>query len=305
MDAIIGEAQPNLEEIGAFLAIVSSGSFSRAAQVLAAPTSTVSRRVSRLETKLGVRLIQRTTRRLNLTDVGRAYSERVSNAVEAMAAAAQAVRHTRAEPRGHVRLTAPPDVWPLLAPVLCQFALSYPEVTVELELTGRIVDLVAEGFDLAMRASARLTDSSLIARRIGESYLALFASPEYLRGRGAPRRIEDLSRHRCILFRARGGHARWKLVGPRGTRQVAVSGPISGSDFGFVKTLAIEGAGIALMPVSHGAPELPEGRLVQILPQYRGGVGGVYVVYPSARLLSAKVRVLRDFIVERLSIHFE
>jgi DNA-binding transcriptional LysR family regulator len=255
-----------------------------------------------LEAKLGVRLLQRTTRRLNLTDIGRAYSESVSHALEAMAEAARAVRHTQLEPSGHVRVTAPQYVGDVLAPVITQFALRYPEVSVELELTGRTIDLVAEGYDLAIRASAALADSSLVARRIGGSYFALFASPEYLRRRGMPRRVEELSRHSCILFRARGGYARWKLTGPRGTRQVTVRGPISGSDFGFIKAAALEGAGIALVPVSEGVPDPTPRGLVQILPQYRGGSGGLYVVYPSARLLPAKVRALRDFIVDNFAL---
>lgn len=292
---------PNLDEIAAFLSVVEAGGFSAAGERLAVPKSTVSRRVSRLEEKLGARLLQRTTRRVRLTDLGRAYHDRVARAVATMDEAAQSIRDLQDVPRGHLRITAPVDLGDEVLPaLLVDFLRLYPEITVDLELTGRTIDLVAEGFDLAVRASGALADSSLVARRVSESPIALFASPEYVARRGLPESVEALEAHEFVLFRSAGGRERIRLRCPEGEREVGVRSVLAANDFLFIRNAVVAGLGIGFLPTFLCVCDLRAGRLVPILPGNVIGEAQLYVVYPSARLLSAKTRALRDFLLERL-----
>src|SRR5215831_19045511 len=192
-------------DVPLFVRVVELGSFTAAAEALGREKSSVSRAISRLEGDLGVRLLQRTTRKLALTD------------------AADAVRELGSEPRGVVRVSAPSDAASFgLADVLAEFTVAYPGIRVEFVLTSRHVDLVAEGFDLALRAGL-LTDSSLVVKKIGSSTLALFASPDYLKRRGRPKRFADLKTHDMILFRTRGARDVLTLTGPNGEESVDVT----------------------------------------------------------------------------------
>ena len=291
----------DLAEITVFVQVVQAGSFTEAARRLGLPKSTVSRRVSRLEDTLGVRLLQRTTRTLRLTDAGSAFFDRVSRAIADIDEAAHAVTQAQEAPQGELRLTAPVDFGiAYLAEIIREFTELYPEVRVDIELTGRTVDLVAEGFDLALRAGT-LQDSSLVASKVGQVENGLYASPDYVERRGKPKKPSDLSEHACILFRARDGARRWQLRGPKGTTEVAVRGPVTSNDFTFLRSSALAGTGIALLPTFICAPDLRAGNLVRLLPSYCSAGGALYVVYPSSRNLSAKVQTFRDFLVGKLA----
>jgi DNA-binding transcriptional LysR family regulator len=292
----------DLNDVVAFVRVVEAGSFTGAAAQLGLPKSAVSRRVARLEEALGVRLLQRTTRSLHLTDAGVAYHARAAGALSTLSEARDVATEATGEPRGTVRLTAPVDMGGgVVAEVLTKFAREFPRVCVDVELTARLVDLVAEGFDLAIRAG-QLRDSSLVARRLAEAQMVLVASPEYLKRRGTPRTPADLAKHECILWRSRQGEAKWSLEGPRGTETVVVRGSLAGDDFTFVRAVAAQGGGVGLVPVPGTAPDFEAGRLVPVLTDYHGPSSPVHLVYPSARFLPQRVAVLRDFLIQNFRI---
>ncbi len=288
----------DLQDVTAFLAVVDTGSFTAAARRLGLAKSNVSRRVAHLEQQLGARLLERTTRRLRLTEVGETYHAHVTGAVQQLAEAARSVSQIQGEPRGRLRITAPADWNETMGRMVAEFSARFPHIQVEVELTQRRVDLVAEGFDLALRAG-KLEDSSLIARSVGEGTTHLYASPAYLERRGEPSTPAALAEHAFVLFRARQGEQRLVLDGPRGERdEVMVSGVLSALDFGFVRHALLHGAGIGPLPDSLGAQELAAGRLRLVLPERCLLRSPFHVVYPSTRFVSPKVRVFVDFSVE-------
>jgi DNA-binding transcriptional LysR family regulator len=294
----------DLNHVAVFARVVEQESFTAAAKQLGLPKSSVSRTVTRLEDELGVRLLQRTTRKLHLTEAGAAYYERARAALAALSEAASAATNLGAEPRGIVRMSAPSDMGSLhFGELVARFVRRYPLVHVEISFTSRYVDLVAEGFDLALRAG-KLADSSLVARKIGSDSLGLFASPGYLRRRGRPKTLADLANHDCILFHAKHGKSEWQLTGPRGVERVTVRGPVNADEMGFVQQAVAAGVGIALLPTigvrlvaSRGLMPMP----VHLLPEYSIGGSGLHVVSPSTRLPSASVSAFRDFLVTELT----
>lgn len=290
----------DLQDVTAFLAVVDTGSFTAAARRLGLAKSNVSRRVARLEEQLGARLLERTTRRLRLTEVGEIYHEHVTGAVQQLAEAARSVSEIQGEPRGRLRITAPADWNEVMGRLVAEFSAQYPRIQIEVELTQRRVDLVAEGFDLALRAG-RLEDSSLISRTVGEGAAHLYASPAYLEHRGEPVEPAALAEHAFVLFRGRHGELRLELEGPNGKHEVVVTGVISVLDFGFVRHALVSGAGIGILPDSLGAAELAAGRLRLVLPGYCLGRSPFHLVYPSTRFLSPKVRVFVDFCAQWVS----
>lgn len=291
----------DFNDVPMFVRVVEAGSFTAAAAALGREKSSVSRSVARLEEELGVRLLQRTTRRLGLTDAGHAFFERVRGAVIGLEEAASAVQELGGDPRGTVRITTPSGSDTLgIAEALAEFVQRYPKIHVELTLTGRMVDLVAEGFDLALRAG-RLTDSTLVARRVGSSDMALFASPLYLKRRGRPKALSDLAEHECVLFRARGGRATFSLSGPNGDESVEVTGAINADDLDFVARAAVAGAGVALLPILAAGGFATLGKLEQILSEYRLAGAALHIVLPSSAFVPARVALLRDFLFEHLT----
>jgi DNA-binding transcriptional LysR family regulator len=294
----------DLNDVAAFVKVVASESFTQAARQLGVPKSAVSRRVSRLEEALGARLLQRTTRRLNLTDAGARYYRQANEALAALYDAKEAVEQLQAEPRGTVRITAPGDFHEFLAEPLRVFAARYPKIYVEAVLTGRRVDLVGEGFDLALRAGY-LLDSSLRVRRLGDTPLVTMAAPAYLDRCGTPQRPEELADHTCILFRSEDGQSRWQLSGPDGERAVTVRGPVGSDDFALVRALAKLGAGIALVPLHSCVAELNAKELVRVLPTWSGPTGALFLVYPSSRQVPQRVVLLREHLYESLRNTFE
>jgi DNA-binding transcriptional LysR family regulator len=294
----------DLNHVAVFARVVELESFTAAAKQLGLPKSSVSRTVTRLEDELGVRLLQRTTRTLHLTEVGRAYYERARGALSALDEAASAATNSSAEPRGTVRMTAPPDMGIMnLVDIVARFARKYPLVHIDISLSSRFVDLVAEGFDLALRAG-KMADSSLVARKIGSDALGIYASANYLRRRGRPKTLADLADHDCVLFHGTNGKSEWHLTGPQGEERVTVRGPLNTDEMSFLQQAVTAGMGIALLPnvgvrlaAASGVVPLP----VRLLPEYSAGGGSLNVVSPSARLPSAAVVAFRDFLVAELT----
>jgi DNA-binding transcriptional LysR family regulator len=289
----------DLNRIATFVKVATAGSFTGAANALGIPKSSVSRSVGALEAELGVRLLHRTTRKLHLTDAGKQYLERAKAAVLELQEATAAVGELGEEPRGTVRISAPFDMVEFLAEALNQFGKKYPHVHVDLSLSGRQVDLIAEGFDFALRAGA-LADSTLIARKIGDAQLALFAAASYLRRRGRPRQLQDLAAHDCVLYRSPLGRATWRLQGPRGEESVDVTARVSCDEMWFVRRATAAGIGIGLLPSSAGGAPRTADNLVRVLPSYAVTGGGLHLVYPSSRFLPTRVSLLRDFLSEHM-----
>lgn len=294
----------DLNHVAVFARVVELESFTAAARQLGLPKSSVSRIVTRLEDELGVRLLQRTTRKLHLTEAGRAYYERARISLEGLEEAASAATNLSAEPRGTVRLTAPADMGILnLGELVARFVRKYPLVHIEISLSSRFVDLVAEGFDLALRAG-RLADSSLVARKIGDDNLGIFAAPSYLRRRGRPKTLADLASHDCVLFRGTHGKSEWRLSGPNGEERVTVRGPLNVDEMVLVQESVAAGVGIALLPINGARLVAARGRLplpVRLLPEYSVSGGNLNVVSPSTRFPSASVSAFRDFLVAELT----
>ena len=246
-----------------------------------------------------MRLIQRTTRRLQLTEAGRVYYESVSRALSGMDEAAAVVSELQDAPHGRVRITAPADLghW-LLAPSLGRFATRYPEVQLEVSLTQRIVDLVHEGFDLALRVG-KLADNRLVARALGPVRAGIFAAPRYLKRRGRPRSVADVADHDCVLFRSVSGRAVWELVGPAGRQKVEVRGAVAADDNEFIREAAAAGQGLTLLPI-FACYGREKDDLQRVLPEYATVGVPLQLVYPTARFLPKRVVLLRDHLVNEL-----
>jgi DNA-binding transcriptional LysR family regulator len=295
----------DLNLVATFVRVVEAGSFTAAAQALGLPKSSVSRRVSGLEESLRVQLLQRSTRRLALTEAGRAYFERARAALGGLSDAHSAVADMSGEVAGPVRFSAAPDNTGMLAGLLAEFLGRHPRVQLELTLTSRRVDLVAEGFDLALRAG-RLADSSLTTRRLGTTDLGLFASPAYLRRAGKPRRVADLAGHAFVLYGPPHERTHLRLAGPDGEEQVVVSGPLIVDDLSFAADAVAAGVGIGLLPEVYfgwlwkGGRRSPRRDFVRVVPDH--GVTGaeLHLVSPPTAYEPTRVTLLRDFLTERL-----
>jgi DNA-binding transcriptional LysR family regulator len=294
----------DLNHVTVFLRVVELESFTAAAKQLGLPKSSVSRTVTRLEEDLGVTLLQRTTRQLHLTEAGNAYYERARLAMTGLEEAASAASDMSAVPRGVVRVTAPPNTGILdLTELVARFVRKYPLVHIDLALTSRFVDLVAEGFDLALRAG-KLRDSTLIARKIGSDSLGLFAAPTYLRKRGRPKTLEDVAAHDCVLFHGKNGKAEWRLLGPEGERSITVHGPISVDDMSFALQAMASGLGIGLLPTTGVQIAAARGTLpapVRVLPEYANSGADLNVVWPATRFQTAAVTAFRQFLIDELT----
>lgn len=283
----------DLELMGLFATVVEQGSFTQAAELMGMPKSSVSQKISRLEAQLGVRLLQRTTRRLSLTPQGEVYVEHCQGLLTLARSANLAMARLRSAPAGRVRITAPEATGTLLlGRILAEFRALYPEVVLELTLSDEQLDLVGEGYDLALRA-APLKDSSLICRRIGQVPRHLVAAPAYLAAHGMPQQLSDLGRYACLVHSAL---PLWPLQEGGWRPQGAC---ISNSLLA-LRELAINEGGIALLPHHVCEGDLASGRLQKVLPELAVPPNPFYLIYPSREHLAPALRTLMDFVAERL-----
>jgi DNA-binding transcriptional LysR family regulator len=284
----------------AFVRVAETNSFSEAARRLRTSKSAVSRHVAAIEADLGVRLLQRTTRSLTLTEAGRGYFERARAILADLAEADQSVSRMQAAPRGRLRVNAPMSFGYLhLAPAIPDFLVRHPEVSVELTMNDRFVDLVDEGFDIAVRIGS-LADSSLVARRLAPIRRAVCASPDYLATRGTPASPDDLGTHDCIGYTAAAAPQEWRFVDREGRPwPVAVTGRLTVNNGDAIRAAALGGAGIAYMPTFIVGGDLQDGRLASVLDAFIPQDMTLNAVYPHARHLSPKVRAFVDFLAER------
>ncbi len=294
-----------------FVQVVESGSFARASERLGISTTACSRRVADLEAHLGGRLLNRTTRKLSLTESGRAFHDRSLQLLADLDEAERLVAQSAEAPRGTLRITCSTNFgMRQLAPAIAAFMSRYPEMKFDVSLSDRIVDIVEEGFDLAVRIGT-LGLQNLVARKLGESRMIACASPAYLAARGTPQRPEDLVKHNCLTYAYGPPVGQWTFRGAGVATEngragkvgaeivVRVAGNLHSNNGDMLVAAAAEGAGIAWEPSFIVAPQLREDRLVPILAAFESPPLDIWAVYPSRRHLSAKVRVFIDFLAER------
>jgi DNA-binding transcriptional LysR family regulator len=288
-----------LTSMATFVEVVGAGAFAAAAERIGVSRAQVSKSVMQLEAHLGTRLLNRTTRRISLTETGRVYYERCREILEEIEEIEGIAGEETSRPRGRLTLSAPTSFGILhLQPLIPEYIKAYPEVQISLSLTDRFVDVVAEGFDLAIRVG-ELEDSSLIARRIAPSKRVFCASPEYLERHGVPRVPQDLAIHACLIYSNELKPDTWTLHGPHGTESVKVAGPVCADNGDILKASALAGLGVTLLPTFIVGPELASGRLQQVLHGYCPTDLAIHAVFPSRRYLSAKVRTFVDFLTRR------
>jgi DNA-binding transcriptional LysR family regulator len=290
------------QEMRAFVAVVDAGSFVRAAEALSLSKTAVSRLVGELEARLGTRLLHRTTRKLSLTQEGEVFQERCRRLLEGVAEAEAELTAHAGEAIGQVRVNVPTTFGLLhLAPLWPAFMAQHPKVVLEVTLADRLVDLVDEGYDLAVRI-ARLQASSLVSRQLTSTRMILCASPEYLRVHGVPGHPSEISRHSVIAYTLLSMGEQWEFQGPQGAVSVKVQPRMRTNSGDTCCAAALQHQGIVLQPSFMVGERLRSGALVEVLPAYRSIELGVYVVYPSRKHLTPKVRALIDFLVDAFRV---
>jgi len=292
----------DLNDIIVFTKVVETKSFTGAADALGLPKSTVSRKLAQLEERLGVRLVQRTTRKLALTEIGEAYYARCSRIVADIHSAEQLVTDMQSTPRGRLRMTASVDFSTrFLGEIVAEFLAQHPDINVELEATDRVVDLIDEGFDLAVRFGP-MAESTLIARRLCSLGLVLCASPAYLAKRGAPQTIDELDEHDHVLFTPTSRNQTWTLVGP-GDASYEFGRParLASNNFGAVVDVARAGGGVTLISEFMVTEEFKSGSLVAVLPEWRTRPTDVHAVYPARQNLPPRLTLFLDHLAKSLN----
>lgn len=287
------DVEPN--DLLLFARIVEAGSFSRAAERVNLPKSTVSRRLALLETTLGERLLQRTTRKLVVTEFGAALYEHARRLADEVDAAGALAQHRQGTPSGRLRISAPADLANNLNEVIARFLARYPQVTMELDLSPRRVDLVAENFDIAIRMGDLPDDATLSARRLTLEQPGLYAAPGYLALRGIPEHPDDLAAHDllCILSRS-GGAAPWVLMRGKVRWERALPARLAANSPDLLARTAAHGAGIALSSSLFAQPYMQTGELVRVLPEWEMPTSNGWAVFPSRKLMPAKTRVFLE-----------
>ncbi len=290
------------EDLQAFVAVVEAGSFTAAAERLNTAKSAVSRRVSSLEERLGVQLLRRTTRVLNLTETGSSFYEHSARILADLDEAEAAVQQEHGELRGTLRVALPLSfgVRHMCKPIAA-FARQHPKVEFDLDLNDRRIDLIEEGVDLALRIG-HLSDSSHIARRLFDARTVVCASPHYLSVHGEPRAPVDLLDHRCLVYSNLQDPATWRYRDRDGNRQsIEIEPVLSASSGDFLTNAAAHGMGLVIQPTFIASESIRRGNLVPVLTEYEWPVTPAYAIYPPTRHLSYRVRAFIDFLAERFS----
>ncbi|WP_461517517.1 LysR family transcriptional regulator [Porticoccus sp.] len=292
----------NLTDIAVFVQVVDSGSFTAAAERLALTRSVVSKYISRLEDRLKVRLLNRTTRRLSLTEAGQIFYERSQFGLGEIEAAEAEVAKLQATPSGRLKINAPMSFGILhIAPAMAEFQTRHPEVQLDMSLDDRQVDLVEEGFDVAIRI-AELPDSSMVATPLAPCHHVVCASSDYVERYGAPRTPDDLRKHNILSYRYQDSPNEWRFLSPDGRySSVPVTGSIEMNNSLALRQAVLGGAGIMLTPTFIVGEDIAAGRLLRLLPDYRAKEVTIYAVYAGRRHLTPKVRAFIDYMKQRLS----
>lgn len=284
-----------LASMAIFVKAIDLGSFSAAADALGLSPQLVGKHVLALENHLGVRLINRTTRRQHVTEIGKQYYERSHYILAEVEAAEALAEETRMVPRGTLRISAPVTFGiHALAPRLPTFMNTYPEVSVELALSNRLVDVIDEGYDAVFRVGD-LSDSGLIARRLGPYRLGVCASPNYLKERGIPLTPADLAEHECLIFSHTGLRTHWSFIGPKGPITIPISGKLTMDSGEALLAAAVAGHGVILQPMELLRAGIQSGLLVPLLPGYHVPTRQFHVLHAPDRRVTPKLRSFLDF----------
>lgn len=284
-----------------FTHVVEANGFTAASTRLGLSRAAVSKHIAQLETHLGGQLLQRTTRRVSLTDVGQSYYERCKQILEDVADAECLVTGLNTEPRGSLRLNVPMSFGiKQIAPLLNRITTHYPQLSIDLSLSDRLVDVVEEGYDLVIRI-ATLKESNLIARRLALCRHIICAAPGYLDQHGRPENADDLTRHPCLRYTYTSNSNEWRLLKDRVEHRVRIKGPLLVNNGEALCVAAEHGAGITLLPTFIAGESIRKGKLEVVLPDYDCQQLGIYAVYSSRRHQSAKVRALIDFLASEIS----
>ena len=279
-----------------FVAVVESSSFTQASQRLGISTAQVSRQVTALEKRLSIKLLHRTTRKVSVTEAGQVYYARCRPLLDGLEIAQQAIMDIHTVPRGRLKLTAPVTYGEqTLAPLVTSFCSQYRELNVDLVLTNRAVDLVDEGFDLAIRLG-QLQDSTLMARRLGSRTQSVCGSPNYLQANGQPQTLSDLQAHNCLV----GSQEHWRFQEEGQSRAIKVQGLLRCNSGTVLADAARRGLGLVQLPDYYVKQDLAEGRLQEVLAGYRMMDDGIWAVYPQTRHLSVKVKMLINHLAQSL-----
>ncbi|MCI0570102.1 MAG: LysR family transcriptional regulator [Myxococcaceae bacterium] len=294
------ETQVRLDDMRLMATLVVAANFTDVAARIGLPKQTVSRRVAQLETALGVRLVDRSTRSFRLTALGRGYAERCAEVVRAADEANRAIRGEATEVSGTLRVTADPLFGEqFLPPILAEFSRRYPAVRTDVLLTSRVVDLVDEGFDVAFRVGPP-PETALVATRIADALLVFVASPAYLEARGTPRSVDTLGEHDLIALAPEGGAPRWAIQEGSGLRWFPVTPKMRVNHLGLARAAALSGLGIANLPYFACKDAVDMGKLRLVLVPKGVPFGTVYVVQPPRRLVTPRVRLFRELAVSQL-----
>jgi DNA-binding transcriptional LysR family regulator len=294
----------DLNDLLFFAAVVEQNGFSAAARALNVPKSSVSRRVDRLEQRLGVRLLERSTRKLRLTEIGSSYFARCKTILAELETAEQDLALSRSDPIGKIRVSCPNAIaQTALARILPGFMTSYPLVRVQVIATNRPVDLIEERVDVAIRARLRLTDEALTMRRLGTSAMIFVASPDFVAAHDMPADPADLARLPFLSFQEDVPRPSWKLTGPHNEiRSVSFDPVLWASDFNILVESACAGRGVALLSMEVVGRALQEGRLVRVLPDWHSEDVTIHLVFTTRRGLAPAVRAFIDYLVERFEV---
>ena len=285
-----------LRDMASFVAVVDAGSFVGAADASGLSKAAISRHVSELEHRLGVRLLHRTTRRLSLTAEGQAFHARCKELLTSVDEAESEITSQRSAPSGLLRVNAPLTFGVLhLAPMWGRFADLYPKVSLDVTLGDRIVDLIDEGYDLAVRITS-MPGPMLVNRKLASTRMVLCASPEYLHKHGTPTHPQDLVKHRAVAYTYWSTRDEWQFTGPDGPVSVTVSGCIHTNNGDTCRLAALEHQGVILQPTFLVGEDLLRGTLVELMPRFRAVELGIHAVYPTRKFLPLKVRRLIDFL---------
>ncbi|WP_286828143.1 MULTISPECIES: LysR family transcriptional regulator [Kordiimonas] len=290
----------DISAIPVFTCVVEEGSFSKAAGKLGITKSAVSKRISGLEGQLGVKLLQRSTRKLSLTEAGARYFEHAVQALNAAQDAQNAAMELQATPQGTLRLSVPMSFGRLhIAPIIPQFLKQYPNVKIHMDMSDQTRDVIAEGFDVALSAGD-LPDSSLIARKLAPLHSVLCASKDYIARHGMPKSPQDLIQHNCILFTYHTGVPEWVFIRNGEESRVRIEGNYQVNNSEALHEALLQGLGIGRLPTFVAGPDIQSGKLVPILSDYEMPHKAIYAVFPEKRYLPEKVRVFIDFMVTNL-----
>jgi DNA-binding transcriptional LysR family regulator len=302
MAVLLEGALQDLNDLYFFAAVVEHGGFSAAGRALGVPKSRLSKRIAQLEERLGVRLLQRTTRRFVVTEIGERFYGHCRAVLEEARAAQEAVDELRTEPRGVVRVSCPVPLAPLLAPLLPAFMLANPKVLVRLVATNRRIDLIGEGYDIAIRVREKLdSDATVVLRSFGQSRSLLVASPAFLDANGRPQSPDELAALPALSMAEHEGAQIWELIDAKGERRsIEVKPRLICGDFTVLAEAAAQDCGVALLPEDYCSGYIAQGRLEWVMPEWTTAQGTLHFIYPTRRGLLPAVRAFVDFLAENL-----